>query len=334
MKRWSHNDDISQNGDFMKGYATGYAEIFIWREVKQILERAKEGSITEEQKELSLDRICPGWTDEEIDAFVKDEYFSREIDIYTDFLYSPGLFDAWSVRLQKESLDIWNKYFTEGKELYIELKAEKERCRKTQNKIVDYAEQIHLLEDEEIKEKYHYGMVIMTAWCMRKFGEKYFHTAHWMDWCPLDLDERLVIADILDKAIFNRYEKHNGSCFLGGKDREKKKEKEQRKKERVKGGEQFIRLVDTVKELIYRMYIGGNADLYKVAELLKDVEEPFEVLKNTEKALREYIATMNEVMDSGTYPAEVILQMLGYPEMNREEYDRRVDAMINNRYME
>ena len=36
---------------------------------------------------------------------------------------------------------------------------------------------------------------------------------------------------------------------------------------------------------------------------------------------------MNEVMDSGIYPAEVILQMLGYPEMSREEYDRRVNVM-------
>ena len=144
-----------------------------------------------------------------------------------------------------------------------------------------------------------------------------------MNWCPLDLDERLVIADILDKAIFDSYEKHDGSCFMGEKDREKEKIK----KERVKVGEQFIRLLDTVKELIYRMYISGNANLFKVEELLKDVEEPFEVLKNTEKALREYISTMNEVMDSGIYPAEVILQMLGYPEMSREEYDRRVNVM-------
>lgn len=323
MKRWSPINSTRRNELFMKSYATGCAEIFIWREVKQILEDAKEGSITEQQKQLSLNRICPGWTDEEIDAFMKDEDLGKEIDVCTDFRDFPGVFDEWSVRLQKESPDTWNKYFTEGKELYIELKEEMERCGKTQNKIVDYAEQIHLLEDKEIKEKYHYGMVIMTARCMRKWVNKYFSTAHWMDWCPLELDERLVIADILDKAIFNRYEKHNGSCFIGEKDREK----ENRKKERIKGGEQFIRLVDTIKELIYRMYISGNADLYKVEELLKDVEGSFEVLKNTEKALQEYISTMNEIMDSGIYPAEVILQMLGCPEMSREEYDRRVDAM-------
>lgn len=326
MKKWIPSDDTIRSEYFMKNYAAGYAEIFIQVDVKHILEAAKEGSITEQQKQLSLNRICPGWTDEEIDAFINDEYCGREINIHTDPKYFPDgfdEFDEWSVRLQKDSPDIWNKYFTEGKELYIKFKDKKERYEKTQNKIVDYATQIHLLEDKEIKEKYYYGMVIMTARCMKKFGKNYFPVAHWMNWCPLDLDERLVIADILDKAIFDSYEKHDGSCFMGEKDREKEKIK----KERGKVGEQFIRLLDTVKELIYRMYISGNANLFKVEELLKDVEEPFEVLKNTEKALREYISTMNEVMDSGIYPAEVILQMLGYPEMSREEYDRRVNVM-------
>lgn len=137
MKKWIPSDDTIRSEYFMKNYAAGYAEIFIQIDVKHILEAAKEGSITEQQKQLSLNRICSGWTDEEIDAFINDEYCGREINIHTDSQYFSDGFDKWSVRLQKDSPDIWNKYFTEGKELYIKFKDKKERYEKTQNKIVD-----------------------------------------------------------------------------------------------------------------------------------------------------------------------------------------------------
>ena len=305
MQRWVPHYDNYTEELRMDGFGRRYAQIHMLIDLRCAVKNIR--NVTEQQKEKLLKKMCPGWSNGDIYMFV----YGKEADRKEGY-----------ERLKADNTDVWKKYFEEGKKEYFKSRDRKEKYGEIQNKIVDYAEQKKLLENKELEEVYHYGAVIIMARMMSEYGEDFCYAARCLTkWKQLEKEELLQIARIMEFAKFNRYQKKYKEYING---------KITKQEYQALGDERIAILADTAVELIYRMYVNGEQNLDKIKNILKEVKYPFILLNKIRTALQEYICTMNEIMDSGIYPVEVILQMLGYPGMNKDEYDEKVNAMVKD----
>lgn len=309
MKKWVPHYDSSyvEERDRIK-YATGYAQGRMFIKIRLAVKN--ELNITEQQKQELLSEMCPGWSDEDIYRFA----YSKEADREKGY-----------ERLKTDNTDIWKKDFEKGEKAYFKKRDRKEKYGKMQNRIVHYAERKKLFKNKELEKVYHYGTVITMARMMPEYGEDFCYAAKCLTkWKQLEEEELLQIARIMEFAKFNSYQKKYKE-YINGKITEQEYQ--------ALGGERMAILTDTAVELIYRMYMNGEQNLNEIKNILKEITHSInkitaaKLIDRIRAVLQEYICTMNEIMDSGIYPAEVILQILGYPGMNREEYGRRINAM-------
>lgn len=304
MKKWEpHYNEYLENLS-MKGYQEGYAARCMYNDILCVIDKAKKRKITAQQKRELLNELCPGWSDG---------------DIY-DFMYGTGSKRKKKYeQLKKDNTATWKKYMEEGKEEYFRNRDREEKYGEMQNKIVDYAEQNQLLKSREIAETYHYGVVITMARRMMEYGNDFHYAATCLkEWNLLDEEELMKIARIMERASFDRYRKKLKD-YVKGKITEKEY--------RSMGEERLAILVDIMVELIYRMYIRGEENIDTLEEILKETEHPFRILMKLESALREYLSNIYQIIAARSYPVEVILQILGYPALNFEEYEERVFKM-------
>ena len=304
MKKWEDHYDEYFDNLSMKGYQEGYATGRMCFDIRYIINKAKKGKITEQQKRESLNELCPGWSDGDI----------YELIYGTDSKRKKG-----HEQLKKDNTAIWKKYMEEGKEEYFRNRDREEKYGELQNKIVDYAEQNQLLKSRELAEKYHYGAVITMARRMAEYGNDFRYAATCLkEWNLLDEEELMKIAGIMERASFDRYRRKSND-YVKGKITEQEY--------RSMGEKRLATLVDTMVELIYRMYIQGEENIDILAVMLKETDHPFRILMKLESALREYLSDIYKIFAAKSYPVDVILQILGYPALNFEEYEERVFKM-------
>lgn len=289
-----HYDDL-----MIQGYAEEYAKNYIWYIFRVTLNFAKKGKITKQEEKGLLNKIFPGWSEEQIYKFeISEENSPNRIAGYR--------------RMKTDCTDIWKMYVSEGKEDYFKKRDERGRCTELQNKIVDYAEKENLLKNSILKEQYHYGVVIVMAQELHKFGGHYLKAVYCQlskdyGWSHLlDKQELRQIARILEDAEFGRYKSNNE-------------------------GDGYIReLIDIIVELIYKMYIKNKQKPDEIKKMIQETNNIMDLFGHQcsiKASLQEYIDRMEAIFDKDIYPVDVILQMLGYPALSREEYDQRVAVM-------
>lgn len=192
----------------------------------------------------------------------------------------------------------------------------------------------YLKDDEPVDEAYRYGAVIVMARAIRWYGNRY-------DFAQLlaipDRQAVLGVEDVLkiehvlwqtefcgmEYVIKEKYVWIKGPKLRMGSD-DSEVDVERLYMNLGKGERD---LAYRIAELIYRIYLYGENDLKEVQDELEDEEKPKYIVWMSQVILREYLLQMNTVFDKGEYPMEIVLQMLGYPAMDKEEYDRRISRM-------
>lgn len=302
MRRWKKICDSYFEDLKMDAYREGYAKSHMLITLRISLMDAKNGKITKQEMRELLNKICPGWSEEDICKFVYSEEGSPDRE-------------AGYERMKRDSTDLWMKCLDEGKEAYMESSAMRDRCGELQNKIVDYAEKEELFVNSILKEQYYYGAVITIARRIQEDKNSYLiNVAYSMDGrlSLLNEQEIMQIDQILKDAKFGEYK---GS---------KKAEYEYKQE----ANEETLR--DAIVELIYKIYIKNkqkNDEIKKLMQEAIDTIDLFRIRCDIKASLQEHIDRMEAIFDKDIYPVDVILQMLGYPALSREEYNQRVAAM-------
>lgn len=288
----NHFDDL-----MIQGYGEECARFYIWYIFQVVLNLVEKGKITKQEEKGLLNKIFPGWSEEEICKFKNSEE------------NSPDRIAGYK-RMEMDCNHIWRRYVEEGKENYLKRCVKRDKCTELQNKMVDYAEKENLLKNSIIKEQYHYGVVIVMAQKLQRFGGDYLKAVQWQlseghGRSLLDKQELLQIVQILEDAEFGGY--------------------------KVSEEDGYIReLMDTTVELIYKMYIKDKPkpdEIKKMIQETNNIMDLFEFQCSVRASLQEHIDRMEAIFDRDIYPVDVILQMLGYPALSREEYDQRVAVM-------
>lgn len=304
MNRWCPDFDDVLDEFKVKLYARNYAVACINEDIDKIFDDAENGRITEEEKVELLSKICPDGLYESRKSF--RSVWGERLGI--------------SMRCNEDSPESWKKYFRRGEEKYIEQWAEDEKYGKVENAVLDHAEQEDMLGDKAVEGAYYYGMIITTARLMRRKRTKdYYFMANRMPWSQLSEYELVKMADIMEKAEIEIYKNiwEDGQNFV-----QTECEIDQEKEDR-----RFISLVNTIVECIYRMYLCGNADLKQIKRIVSKLDHSSEVMRVVREKMSEYIQEMTAILDKEVYPVDVVLQMLGYPAMSREEYEKRMTRM-------
>lgn len=303
MKKWEIESKI------LDVYAVSYAEERIWSDIHMILYNEKNRMITKQQREDALNEICPDWTEDDIYNFAYSEWESLERQ-------------KGYMQLRIRTTDTWKKYYDEGKKACFENLMDK--YGELQNEIVDYAEKKKILENSVLKKEYYYGAVITMARKLQQCRENIYDNTTYeslLKWSPLNRQELKNLAEVIENIRFNVC---NRKLKTYTEYIEEKVIKNVQEFERKK---QFTILIDTLVELIYRMYINGEQNLDRVKNMLKETDNPSLIAKYIEDTLQEYIAIIDELLPKKIYPIDVILQILGCSALSREEYDSRVAAM-------
>lgn len=192
----------------------------------------------------------------------------------------------------------------------------------------------YLKDDEPVDEAYRYGAVIVMARAIRWYGNRY-NFAQLLAipdrQAVLGVEDVLKIEHVLwqtefcgmEYVIKEKYVWIKGPKLrMGSDDSEVDVERLY-----MNLGKEERDLAYRIAELIYRIYLYGENDLKEVQDELEDEEKPKYIVWMSQVILREYLLQMNTVFDKGEYPMEIVLQMLGYPAMDKEEYDRRISRM-------
>lgn len=192
----------------------------------------------------------------------------------------------------------------------------------------------YLKDDEPVDEAYRYGAVIMMARAIRWYGNRYDFAqllAIPDRQAVLGVEDVLKIEHVLWQTEFCRMEyviKEKYVWIKGPKLRMGSDDSEVDVEWLYMNlGKEERDLAYRIAELIYRIYLYGENDLKEVQDELEDEEKPKYIVWMSQVILREYLLQMNTVFDKGEYPMEIVLQMLGYPAMDKEEYDRRISKM-------
>lgn len=264
------------------------AEVGIW------LRDFKAGKITQPEYHNNLKKSgLENWSEEEL----------KDFSVYK--------LSNMRERLREEDSESWQKYCCRGEKY---MRTTIKGLEKLQNEIYDYALKIGILKDSALISGSEYESKIILARIIRRYtiyAEEEFSTFA----TNLGLDAACMTEII---KIF----KHLDFCAYG---RDFLMDKIGKNRYYCESHTVRITIVATaIAELIWQVSLKDvNIESY-LAGILKEENKEKEdreiIIELTKELLAEHIKRMEETLDNGLYPVPVMLQILGYPDYDLEEY--------------